>query len=64
MIHLDTSFLIRALARGSAEDHRLRAWLAEGTPLGISAVTGAVLATGNPADFRRFEPAGLKIIAP
>jgi predicted nucleic acid-binding protein len=125
MIHLDTSFLIRALVRGSAEDHRLRAWLADGTPLGISAVSwaeflcgpvgeddvrlavrivhepvafgshdpaataklfnmagrrrgsfvdcmiaavalgaGAALATGNPADFRRFEPAGLKVIAP
>ena len=125
MIHLDTSFLIRALARGSAEDRRLRAWLVDGTPLGISAVSwaeflcgpvreedvrlaarvvhepvafgahdsaataklfnmagrrrgsfvdcmiaavalraGAALATGNPSDFRRLEPAGLKLIAP
>lgn len=125
MIHLDTSFLIRALVRHSGEDRRLRTWLGEGTPVGISAVSwaeflcgpvrpsdvdlaarvlpepvpleaphsaltaqlfnlagrrrgsfvdcmiaavalhaGADLATGNPTDFHRFEPAGLKLIAP
>ena len=39
MIHLDTSFLIRALTRGSPEDRRLRAWLQEATSVGISAVS-------------------------
>jgi predicted nucleic acid-binding protein len=38
MIHLDTGFLISALRRGSAEDRRLREWLAQGQPIGISAV--------------------------
>jgi predicted nucleic acid-binding protein len=38
MIHLDTGFLIRALRRGSIEDGRLRAWLAQSEPIGISAV--------------------------
>jgi predicted nucleic acid-binding protein len=38
MIHLDTGFLISALRRGSAEDRRLREWLAHGQPIGISAV--------------------------
>lgn len=38
MIHLDTSFLIRALGRGSREDRALRGWLGSGERLGISAV--------------------------
>ena len=38
MIHLDTGFLISALRRGSAEDRRLREWLAQSQPIGISAV--------------------------
>jgi predicted nucleic acid-binding protein len=38
MIHLDTGFLISALRRGSAEDRRLREWLAQGQPIGISTV--------------------------
>jgi predicted nucleic acid-binding protein len=123
MIHLDASFLIRALAEGTPEDGRLRAWLAAGETLGMSAVawteflcgpveaadlglvdrivrdrvafgegeatlasrlfnesgrrrgsladcmiaasairTGAPLATENPKDFRRFEPAGLALV--
>lgn len=122
MIHLDTSFLVRALAAGTPQDGRLRAWLAAGEPLGMSAVAwaeflcgpveavgvelvgrvvhervpfgegeaalaarlfnesgrrrgsladcmiaaaairaGAALATENPADFRRFTPAGLSL---
>ena len=124
MIHLDTSFLIRALVRGSTEDLHLREWLRSEMLIGISTVgwaeflcgpveehqvdltarilteqvcfvaedasraarlfnltgrrrgslsdcmiaatalrTGATLATANPADFRRLEAAGLKIIA-
>jgi predicted nucleic acid-binding protein len=120
VIHLDTSFLVRALLAGSLEDERLRSWLSAGEPLGMSAVAwaeflcgpvepsgvelvgrvvpdpvpfaegeavlaarlfnesgrrrgtladcmiaatairaGAALATENPKDFRRFEPAGL-----
>ena len=38
MIHLDTSFLIRALHAGSPEDHKLRGWIDEGTPLTMSTV--------------------------
>jgi predicted nucleic acid-binding protein len=122
VIHLDTSFFIRAMTVRSAEDRRLRGWLVEGEPIGISAVSwaeflcgpvepddielatrivgeplgllgadaqltarlfnlagrrrgslmdcmiaatavraSAALATRNPADFRRFESAGLRI---
>ena len=124
MIHLDTSFLIRALPRSSSEDRRLRAWLKAGEPLAMSTVSwaeflcgpvgareielaarilgdpvsfvaadaaltarlfnltgrrrgsmtdcmiaatairaGAPLATADRADFRRFEPAGLALVA-
>jgi len=38
MIHLDTSFLIRSLARDSREDRRLRAWLGAGETLGMSTI--------------------------
>lgn len=38
MIHLDTSFLIRALGRGSTEDRALRGWLSAGEGIAISAV--------------------------
>ncbi|HEX9580303.1 MAG TPA: PIN domain-containing protein [Gemmatimonadales bacterium] len=123
MIHLDTSFLIRALVPDSAEDGLLRQWLGARTPLAISAIawteflcgplrapeiqfaerivgevlpfgaaegtvaadlfnrTGrrrgslvdcmvaaaamswdAELATSNPADFRRLQPRGLKVV--
>ncbi len=39
MIHVDTSFLIRALTKGSSEDRRLRNWLRDGESLGISAIS-------------------------
>ena len=37
MIHLDTSFLIRALLTNSPEDRQLRRWIREGVPLAMSA---------------------------
>lgn len=46
MIQLDTSFLIRALSRGSQEDRRLRRWVETGEPLSISAVAWAELLCG------------------
>lgn len=36
MINLDTSFLIRALIRGSPESERLRGWLGERRPVEMS----------------------------
>lgn len=38
MIHLDTSFLIRALIQGSPQDVLLRRWIRAGEPLGMSAI--------------------------
>lgn len=38
MIHLDTSFLIRALIRGTPEDRSLRGWITNGKPLAISTI--------------------------
>jgi predicted nucleic acid-binding protein len=38
MIHLDTSYLIRALVPHSPEDARLRGWIRAQTPLCISAI--------------------------
>lgn len=46
MIHLDTSFLIRALVPHSPEDAQLRGWLSEETPLAISAVAWAEFLCG------------------
>jgi predicted nucleic acid-binding protein len=46
MTHLDTSFVIRALVHGSAEDRALRSWIKTGTPLGMSAVGWAELLCG------------------
>ena len=46
MIHLDASFLIRALAEGTPQDRRLRAWLAAGEALGMSAVAWAEFLCG------------------
>lgn len=38
MIHLDTSFLIRALVRDSPEDGRLREWMRAPEPVGMSTI--------------------------
>jgi len=123
MIHLDTSFLIRAFETGSPHDRLLRKWFRAGESLAMSSVSwtalicgpiasdqvglarrvvaevvpyleddaalaaelfndsgrrrgslidcmiaatalrdGAAVATANPADFRRFETAGLPVI--
>ena len=46
LIHIDTSFLIRALVQGTAEDRILRSWLKADTPLAMSAVGWAELLCG------------------
>jgi predicted nucleic acid-binding protein len=46
VIHLDTSFLILALVRGSREDRALRAWLRGGEAIGISAIAWAEFLCG------------------
>lgn len=56
MIHLDTSFLIRSLATGTPQDRHLRAWLARGEPLGMSAVAWAEFLCGP------VEPAELDLV--
>ena len=46
VIHLDTSFLIKSLIRGSAEDRSLRDWLKAGEAVAMSAVAWAELYCG------------------
>ena len=46
MIHLDTSFLIRALVSGSSEDHRLRRWSRSGEVIALSAIVWAEFLCG------------------
>ncbi len=46
MIHLDTSFLIRALLEGSAEDRRLQVWLREGEVIAVSTIAWAEFLCG------------------
>jgi len=53
VIHLDTSYLIRLLVPGSSEDRQVRAWLREGTALGVSVIAWAEFLCGplEPAEF-------------
>ena len=46
MIHLDTSFLIHALRRGSREDARVREWLMANESLAMSTVAWAEFLCG------------------
>lgn len=46
MIHLDTSFLIRALVRGCSEDTRLREWIRADESIGMSAIAWAEFLCG------------------
>jgi predicted nucleic acid-binding protein len=46
LIHLDTSFLIRAIVQGSKEDRRLREWLRGGESLAMSAAAWAEFLCG------------------
>ncbi len=63
MIHLDTSFLIRALLPGSPEDASLRGWLRRGAPVGANAVVWAELLCG-PLTAREAELARLVVGEP
>ena len=46
MTLLDTSFLIRSLVAGSAQDRQLRHWLADKEPIGISSIAWAEFLCG------------------
>jgi predicted nucleic acid-binding protein len=46
VIHLDTSFLIRALVQGSPQDRIVRQWLRAGEEIGISAIGWAEFLCG------------------
>jgi predicted nucleic acid-binding protein len=46
MIHLDTTFLIRALMRGTQEDHALRRWIANGESLAVCSIAWAEFQCG------------------
>jgi predicted nucleic acid-binding protein len=46
MIHLDTSYLIRAMVPGSTEDRRLRRWLSDNEPVAMSVIAWAEFLCG------------------
>ncbi|MPZ24797.1 MAG: hypothetical protein GEU28_15005, partial [Dehalococcoidia bacterium] len=45
-VHLDTSFLIKALVRGTREDRRLRQWLQQGSDMSVSSIGWAEFLCG------------------
>lgn len=49
-VHLDTSFLIRALIANSAENQKIRDWLASGDTVVVSAVAWAEFLCGPLTD--------------
>lgn len=53
-VHLDTSFLIRALRPGTSEDQRLRGFLQQGRSLFIGAIAWAEFLCG-PLDERQLD---------
>ena len=57
MILVDTSFLIRALVRGSSQDAKLREWLTAGEQLGMSTIVWAGFLCGP------VEPHHLELVA-
>jgi predicted nucleic acid-binding protein len=63
VIHVDTSFLIGALVRGSDEDRKIREWLHEGLPLGISTIAWAEFLCG-PANEGEVQLAGRLVSDP
>jgi predicted nucleic acid-binding protein len=60
MIHLDTSFLIRALVQGSQEGGLLDGWIASGEDVAISAIAWTEFLCG-PVDAAGIAAAGLAI---
>lgn len=60
MIHFDTSFLIRALIRGTPEDRALRRWIKAGEPLGVSSIAWTEFLCG-PLDPLELAAAGAMI---
>jgi predicted nucleic acid-binding protein len=56
VIHLDTSFLIRAGVRGTPASDRLRAWLGRRAPVKISAIVWAEF-LGGPVSATAMESA-------
>lgn len=54
IVHLDTSFLIRALVRATAEDRLFREWLKAGVTLGMSTIGWAEFLCG-PLESRETE---------
>jgi predicted nucleic acid-binding protein len=63
MIHLDTSFLIRALAADTPEDLRIRHWLTSGEALGISSLAWCEFLCG-PLDTAHAALAARLVLAP